>query len=92
MRLSRSRLAGSSLERRSAYLRAAAKSLPFCVQDMSDRLWDLTDQMTLEDGVLWIQGTDERQTMAFTAFGTECGASIKVTLNELIAGQPEAKS
>jgi hypothetical protein len=85
MRLSRSRLAGSSLERRSAYLRAAAKSLPFCVQDMSDRLWDLTDQMTLEDGVLWIQGTDERQTMAFTAFGTE-------TLNELIAGQPEAKS
>jgi hypothetical protein len=53
--------------------------------ETEDRLWDLTDQMTPEDGVLWIHDTDERETMAFTAFGIE-------TLKELIADQPEAES
>jgi hypothetical protein len=47
--------------------------------------WDLTDQMTPEDGVLWIHDTDERETRAFTAFGIG-------TLKELIADQPEAES
>lgn len=53
--------------------------------ETEDRLWDLTDQMTPEDGVLWIHDTDERETMAFTVFGIE-------TLKELIADQPEAES
>ncbi len=53
--------------------------------ETKDRLWDLTDQMTPEDGVLRIYDTDERQTMAFTAFGIE-------TLKELIADQPATES
>jgi hypothetical protein len=41
-------------------------------------LWDLADQMEPEDGCLWIYGTGDQQTIAFTDRGLEC-------LRELIA-------
>ena len=53
--------------------------------ETEDRLWDLADQMTPEDGVLWVHDTDERQTMAFTDVGLE-------TLKGLIADQPTSES
>ncbi len=53
--------------------------------ETEDRLWDLTDQMTPEDGTLWVHDTHERQTMAFTPFGIE-------NLKELIADQPAPES
>jgi hypothetical protein len=34
-------------------------------------LWDLADQMEPEDGLLWIYGTDDQQTIAFTDPGLE---------------------
>ncbi len=34
-------------------------------------LWDLSDQLEPEDGVLWIYDTDEVETLAFTADGIE---------------------
>jgi hypothetical protein len=52
--------------------------------ETEDRLWDLADQMTPEDGVLWIHDIDERQTMAFTSRGIE-------TMRDLIADQTTNK-
>jgi hypothetical protein len=34
-------------------------------------LWDLVDEMEPEDGCLWIYGTGDQQTVAFTADGME---------------------
>jgi len=34
-------------------------------------LWDLATDMEPEDGCLWIHGTSDQQTMAFTAQGLE---------------------
>ena len=34
-------------------------------------LWDLADEMDPEDGRLWIHGTDDQQTIAFTPAGME---------------------
>jgi hypothetical protein len=34
-------------------------------------LWDLADHMDPEDGCLWIYGTDEQETLAFTDPGLE---------------------
>ena len=34
-------------------------------------LWDLSDQLEPEDGVLWIYDTDGVETLAFTADGIE---------------------
>ena len=34
-------------------------------------LWDLADEMDPEDGCLWIHGTDDQQTIAFTPAGME---------------------
>ncbi|MBB4630777.1 hypothetical protein [Sphingosinicella soli] len=55
------------------------------LSESEDRLWELTDQMEPEDGVLWVHDIDERETMAFTHFGIE-------TLKELIADQPRPES
>jgi hypothetical protein len=41
-------------------------------------LWDLVDQMEPEDGCLWIHGTADQQTIAFTNWGME-------NLRELLA-------
>jgi hypothetical protein len=41
-------------------------------------LWDLVDQMEPEDGCLWIHGTADQQTIAFTGWGLE-------NLRELLA-------
>jgi len=41
-------------------------------------LWDLALNLEPEDGRLWIYGTGEQQTIAFTQHGIEC-------LRELIA-------
>jgi hypothetical protein len=35
-------------------------------------LWEAADDMEPEDGCLWIHGTDDQQTMAFTERGLEC--------------------
>jgi hypothetical protein len=34
-------------------------------------LWDLVDEMQPEDGRLWIYGTGDQQTIAFTEWGLE---------------------
>ena len=34
-------------------------------------LWDLADEMDPENGCLWIRGTKDRQTIAFTPAGME---------------------
>jgi hypothetical protein len=34
-------------------------------------LWDLVDEMEPEDGCLWIHGSNDEQTIAFTAAGLE---------------------
>jgi hypothetical protein len=34
-------------------------------------LWDLSDQLEPEDGVLWIYDLDSVETLAFTDFGIE---------------------
>jgi hypothetical protein len=36
-----------------------------------DLLWDLSDQLEPEDGMLWIHDVDGLETMAFTEFGLE---------------------
>lgn len=36
-----------------------------------DLLWDLSDQLEPEDGVLWIHDVDGLETMAFTELGIE---------------------
>jgi hypothetical protein len=35
-------------------------------------LWDLATNLEPEDGCLWIHGTNDQQTMAFTDRGLEC--------------------
>ncbi len=45
-----------------------------------DLLWELSDQLEPEDGVIWIIDTDDRQTLAFTDAGIEA-------LREIIADQ-----
>lgn len=34
-------------------------------------LWDLADEMEPEDGCLWVLGTNDQETIAFTDFGIE---------------------
>ena len=34
-------------------------------------LWDLADEMDPEDSCLWIHGTEDQQTIAFTPAGME---------------------
>jgi hypothetical protein len=43
-------------------------------------LWDLADELDPEDGCLWIHGTEDQQTIAFTSRGME-------SLRELLAEQ-----
>ena len=45
-----------------------------------DLLWDLSDQLEPEDGVIWVYDIDEIQTLALTQFGIE-------TLREIIRDQ-----
>ena len=45
-----------------------------------DWLHDIAACLKPEDGCLWVYDTDEREIMAFTAFGIEC-------LQELIADE-----
>lgn len=45
-----------------------------------DLLWDLSDQLEPEDGMLWIHDVDDTETLAFTDFGIE-------TLREIISDQ-----
>ena len=35
-------------------------------------LWDLVDEMEPEDGCLWVYGTTNQHTIAFTDRGLEC--------------------
>jgi hypothetical protein len=41
-------------------------------------LWDIVDEMEPEDGCLWVYGTDDQHTIAFTELGIE-------NLRELLA-------
>ena len=41
------------------------------VGEDEELLWDLVLDMEPEDGCLWIYGTDDQQTIAFTADGME---------------------
>ncbi|SKA24778.1 hypothetical protein [Consotaella salsifontis] len=43
-------------------------------------LWDLSDQLEPEDGVIWIIDVDDRQTLAFTDAGIDA-------LRDIIADQ-----
>ncbi len=43
-------------------------------------LWELSDQLEPEDGVIWVYDIDETQTLALTPFGIE-------TLREIIRNQ-----
>jgi hypothetical protein len=36
-----------------------------------DLLWDISDQLDPEDGMLWIHDIDDSETLAFTDFGLE---------------------
>lgn len=54
-----------------------AASILDCEEDL---LWDLSDQLEPEDGVIWVHDVDEIQTLAFTSFGIE-------TLREIIRDQ-----
>ncbi len=45
-----------------------------------ERLWDLSDQLEPEDGVLWIIDINDRESLAFTQRGIEL-------LREIIADQ-----
>ena len=45
-----------------------------------DLIWDLSDQLEPEDGVIWVHDIDDTQTLAFTPFGIE-------TLREIIKDQ-----
>lgn len=61
----------------------AVMTLARVAQDLgeSEELLDeLTDQMDTEDGLIWVYGTDEHPTMAFSDDGVEC-------LRELIANR-----
>jgi hypothetical protein len=48
-------------------------------------LWDLANDMEPEDGCLWIHGTDDEQTMAFTERGLEY-------LRELVSEHKRSKT
>ncbi len=39
-------------------------------------LWDLSDQLEPEDGMLWVHGQDDGETLAFTAQGIEALRAI----------------
>ena len=41
------------------------------IREDEQLLWDLAVNMEPEDGCLWVYGTDERHTMAFTDRGLE---------------------
>jgi hypothetical protein len=61
----------------------AVMSLARVARDLGeseDLLDELTDQMDTEDGLIWVYGTDEHPTMAFSDDGVEC-------LRELIANR-----
>jgi hypothetical protein len=47
-------------------------------------LWDLSDQLDPEDGMLWVNDVDGAQTLAFSEFGIE-------NLREIIADQIDRK-
>jgi hypothetical protein len=47
-------------------------------------LWDLSDQLEPEDGMLWVNDVDGAQTLAFSEFGID-------TLREIIAHQIDRK-
>ena len=48
------------------------------LEDDEELLWEVMTGMEPEDGMLWIYGTGDQQTPAFTKWGLEC-------LRELIA-------
>jgi hypothetical protein len=48
-------------------------------------LWDLADSLDPEDGCLWVYGTGDQHTMAFTDRGLE-------SLRELIAGHKRTQT
>lgn len=57
-------------------IKRAARILD-CEEDL---LWELSDQLEPEDGVIWIYDIDEIQTLTLTPFGIE-------TLREIIRDQ-----
>ncbi|MBT3306953.1 MAG: hypothetical protein HN377_10780 [Alphaproteobacteria bacterium] len=50
-----------------------------------DTIWDLSDQMDTEDGVLWILDINDTETLAFTSRGLE-------VLQEFLDDQVESPS
>ena len=46
-------------------------------------LWELSDQLEPEEGVLWIIDTDDRQTLAFTEAGID---ALRDIIADLIKG------
>ena len=41
------------------------------VGEDEDRLWDVANEMEIEDGVIWVYGVGEDSVQAFTDFGIE---------------------
>ena len=52
-------------------------------------LWDLADSLEPEDGCLWVHGTDNQQTIAFTDRGLECPRELIADHNR---SQPSPRS
>ena len=50
-----------------------------------DWLWDVANEVDQEDGLIWLYGTGDEETMAFTAFGIE-------TLTGIIEFHPAGQS
>lgn len=46
-----------------------------------DLLWDLSDQLEPEDGMLWVYDTDGTQTLAFTDVGID---AIRVIIRDQV--------
>ena len=49
-------------------------------------LWELSDQLEPEEGVLWIIDTDDRQTLAFTEAGID---ALRDIIADQIKGAPK---
>ena len=49
-------------------------------------LWELSDQLEPEEGVIWIIDTDDRQTLAFTEAGID---ALRDIIADQIKGAPK---
>ena len=52
-----------------------ARVAEMLVED-EDWLWDVANEMDQEDGLIWVYGPGDQQTMAFTDFGIETLTAI----------------